>query len=626
MGSCFWADARSRAAYQYFGDVVTFDATYLTNIYKMPFVPFSGVNHHHQTIMFGCALLVNKTGESYTWLLRTWQEAMLGRAPSTIITDDDKVMAKAIVEVLPNTTHRLCLWHILQKFPEHLAHVYNKFLDFQKDFCHCIHETITTDEFEQEWALIMVKYDLGENTWLQNLYSRRDKWVPAYLHSTFCAGMSTTQRSESMNKFFKDYVRSSTMVSDFVHQYEKAIDARYFKEKEKDVRTKSTRAIMKTPFKIEEEAAIVYTRKSFTIFQDELFNSLRYQARKLYVSGEAKTYGVTAHGKETPIYHVTLEGDEGHATYTCHKWEFMRILCRHILCVFGKKAKLNILPQHYVLDRWTINAKSRPIPDIPCSDDQVRQVQDEATMRKSKSMIQLYDIVELASQSAKKHNHFTLALEKVYKELLAMEDHVECSQTMPTNECIPSRSQVISNFSQTVQDPPRVPTKGRPKSLRAKNPKETQTTKKRRCSICKNEGHAKNNCPSVRLRCRVWESATHFLNIFIMGEIDTKPIEPIQIALSLFGEKSDQRKSWCTSSDEEDDEAALEQTLLVIQEVAIYKIWSGCLRIVSCKARCESTVESILNSSRYSVLKIEDGRGKSLPGSRFLPPLRISIE
>ncbi|XP_042983183.1 protein FAR1-RELATED SEQUENCE 5-like [Carya illinoinensis] len=192
MGSCFWADARSRTAYQYFGDVVTFDDTYLTNIYKMSFVPFSGVNHHHQTIMFSCALLVNETAESYTWLLRTWQEAMLGRAPTTIIIDDDKAMAKAIVEVLPNTTHRLCLWHILQKFPEHLAHVYNKFLEFQKYFRHYVHETITTDEFEQEWALIVVKYELGENTWLQNLYSRRDKWVPAYLRSTFCASMSTT--------------------------------------------------------------------------------------------------------------------------------------------------------------------------------------------------------------------------------------------------------------------------------------------------------------------------------------------------------------------------------------------------------------------------------------------------
>jgi hypothetical protein len=31
---------RSRAAYQYFGDIVTFDATYLTNRYKMHFVHF----------------------------------------------------------------------------------------------------------------------------------------------------------------------------------------------------------------------------------------------------------------------------------------------------------------------------------------------------------------------------------------------------------------------------------------------------------------------------------------------------------------------------------------------------------------------------------------------------------
>ncbi|KAG6702816.1 hypothetical protein I3842_07G055100 [Carya illinoinensis] len=321
MGSCFWVDARSRAAYQYFGDVVTFDMTYLTNIYKIPFVPFSGVNHQHQTIMFGCALLVNETAESYIWLLRTWQEEMLG----------------SIGVVLPNITHRLCLWHILQKFPEHLAHAYNKFSDFQKDFRHCIHETITTDEFEQEWSSILGKYSLLDNDLLQNLYNRRDKWVPAYLRTTFCAGMSTTQRSESMNKFFKDYVRSSTMVSDFVHQYEKALDA---------------------------HAASVYTRKSFMIFQDELFNSQRYIPTKVGKEGERRIYEVTPNGKEQPIYHVTLESGDAKAICTCHMFEFVGILCRHILCVLRKKSKLDMLPHHYILERWTINAKSRAILDI----------------------------------------------------------------------------------------------------------------------------------------------------------------------------------------------------------------------------------------------------------------------
>ena len=53
-------------AYQYFGDVVTFDATYQINHYKMSFVPFTGVNYHYQSMMFGCTLLVNETAKSYT--------------------------------------------------------------------------------------------------------------------------------------------------------------------------------------------------------------------------------------------------------------------------------------------------------------------------------------------------------------------------------------------------------------------------------------------------------------------------------------------------------------------------------------------------------------------------------
>ncbi|KAF5458917.1 hypothetical protein F2P56_022910 [Juglans regia] len=322
--------------------------------------------------MFGCALLVNETAESYVWLLRTWQEAILGRAPSTIITDDDKAMAKAIAEVLPNTTHRLCLWHILQKFPEHLAHLYNKFPDFQKEFHHCIHDTITADEFEEEWVTILVKYGLVGNDWLQNLYNRREKWVPVYLRTTFCAGMSTTQRSESMNKFFKDYVRSSTMVSDFVHQYEKALDARYFKEKEKDVRTKSSRPVLKTCWGIEEEAIKVYTRKSFSIFQAELFNCQRYKATKVQTEGESKM---------------------------------------HILCVFMKKSNLDCLPPNYVLERWTINAKSRAIREIPNYEGHVSNGEDQI-MRKSHLMMQFYDIAELGSQSRFQMEHLSLALDK----------------------------------------------------------------------------------------------------------------------------------------------------------------------------------------------------------------------
>ena len=42
----FWSNASCRGAYQDFGDCVTFDTTYKTNIFHMPLGVFVGTNHH----------------------------------------------------------------------------------------------------------------------------------------------------------------------------------------------------------------------------------------------------------------------------------------------------------------------------------------------------------------------------------------------------------------------------------------------------------------------------------------------------------------------------------------------------------------------------------------------------
>ena len=71
LNNVFWADLRSRAAYNDFGDVVTFDTTYLMNKYDMPFTPFVGVNHHGQSILLGCGLISYKDTKTFTWLFHT---------------------------------------------------------------------------------------------------------------------------------------------------------------------------------------------------------------------------------------------------------------------------------------------------------------------------------------------------------------------------------------------------------------------------------------------------------------------------------------------------------------------------------------------------------------------------
>ncbi|KAF5477161.1 hypothetical protein F2P56_003832 [Juglans regia] len=103
LKNVFWADPRSRAAYQYFGDVVTFNTTYLTNRYGMPFAPFIGVNHHGQSILLGTGLIFSEDTETFVWLFQTWLQCMDGITPKAIITDQDRTMKNAFGIVFPNT-------------------------------------------------------------------------------------------------------------------------------------------------------------------------------------------------------------------------------------------------------------------------------------------------------------------------------------------------------------------------------------------------------------------------------------------------------------------------------------------------------------------------------------------
>ena len=92
LKNVFWADSRCREAYKEFDDIVTFDTTYLTNRYDMPFAPFVGVNHHGQSTLFGCGLVSNEDTGTFVWLFRTWLQYMEDQAPIGIITDQDRAM------------------------------------------------------------------------------------------------------------------------------------------------------------------------------------------------------------------------------------------------------------------------------------------------------------------------------------------------------------------------------------------------------------------------------------------------------------------------------------------------------------------------------------------------------
>lgn len=189
MASCFWCDARSKIDYSFFNDVLCFDTTYKTNGYGLPYAPFVGVNHHGQSVLFGCALLFNETTESFIWLFEAFLQAMDGKKPITIFSDQAQAIGNAIRHVFPESHHRLCLWHISQNAGKNLRDVYREFKDFKKSFHNVVYNNETVEEFESAWSKLLKDYNLEDNPWILDLYSKKEKWALVYGRQHFCAGI-----------------------------------------------------------------------------------------------------------------------------------------------------------------------------------------------------------------------------------------------------------------------------------------------------------------------------------------------------------------------------------------------------------------------------------------------------
>ncbi|RLN09400.1 hypothetical protein C2845_PM11G02770 [Panicum miliaceum] len=243
-----WASGRSRSNYSCFADVVTFDTTYSTNLYKMPFGLFVGVNNHFQSSIFAGVLTRDEKAESFKRVFKEFLALMGGVQPQTILTDQCKAMEIAINAIMPGITHLWCKWHVFKDARIELGPLYRKNAAFQDE--------------------------------LHKAYDKRKKWAKAYNKGKFCARMRSTQRSESANHMLKTVVPRNSSMNRFVENLNKLLYTMYTEEEKAEHDTKQEVHIKKRMWPIERHALQIYTSKVYDLSCEEIDKSKSYDSRR----------------------------------------------------------------------------------------------------------------------------------------------------------------------------------------------------------------------------------------------------------------------------------------------------------------------------------------------------------
>ncbi|XP_051126352.1 protein FAR1-RELATED SEQUENCE 5-like [Andrographis paniculata] len=351
----FWVDGRMRADYFDFGDVVSFDTTYRKYRENRPLALFVGVNHHMQTIVFGAALLYDETIPSFEWLFDTFVNTMYGRKPTTILTDQYPAMANALASRWPETHHRLCIWHIYQNAAIHLGGIFAEHKNFAHDFGRCVHDFDEEDEFLHEWNEMLVKYNLVDNDWLRRLFNLKEKWALVYGRQFFCADITTTQRSESINSVIKRYSSSKNNLRVFFEKFENLVESRRYEQLQADFKASTSAPVLPLPIQLLKHAASVYTPEVFKIFQKEL-GKVYDCVGSITRSHETITEYQVSYLERSRYHIVKYDSSDKTVACSCKKFDFSGILCSHGLKILTKNDVLKI-PDQYILKRWTKDAR-----------------------------------------------------------------------------------------------------------------------------------------------------------------------------------------------------------------------------------------------------------------------------
>ncbi|GJZ24311.1 FAR1-related sequence 5-like protein, partial [Tanacetum coccineum] len=236
--------------------------------YKMVFVPFTGINHHNRCITFTSGLLYDETVSAYKWPLEEFKNAF-GKDPNVVITYQDPSMKIAIPKCFPNTRHRLCMWHIMQKLVTKVGIAICNKTNFKRRICDII------------WTNQILPYEFE-------------------------------RESESKNHFFGKWTSPHLTLVEFLSHYDTDIEYQRYIERKNDHDSRYKNPKLKTDLQMEKLA---------------INNPEKYSIRDMQAENKIKG------DNNFVVYQVDFCKSEMEVECSCKHYDAYGLLCRHIFYV-----------------------------------------------------------------------------------------------------------------------------------------------------------------------------------------------------------------------------------------------------------------------------------------------------
>ncbi|XP_057517941.1 protein FAR1-RELATED SEQUENCE 5-like [Amaranthus tricolor] len=349
-----WVDGTCRRNYVVFGGSISIDATYSINKYNLVFVPFTGVDNHKWCVTFAIGLSSKEDVASYAWLFQTFLNAMEGKQPYSIITDQDPVVTIALPTVYPKSVHKFCVWHIMKKLKDKVSVELRSDENFLKRNYYLVYNRDNEPhEFETERSKLLFDYKehkLDENIWLSTMYNIRKMWVPAYFRSIYMGGLLRTTS------------RFLTLV-ELQMRFQSAMDTQRHKLEILESKDKLFTPPLKTPLMLEKYAASIYTLAAFYDFQAEFCTACFECGLDTHHFDNGKDCFSVIYLSNKRVFNVVFDPTTLEVDCSCKMFKRVGILCRHSLWVLNAKC-VNKLSEQHVLRRWTKLAFKTPIYDV----------------------------------------------------------------------------------------------------------------------------------------------------------------------------------------------------------------------------------------------------------------------